>query len=128
MLPQSITTIDNNEEKTKLEELYKKYRGLMLHVAIQILKNKELAEETIPDNSISTLDDLIAKDGYKAIKKAILALPESLKDVAYLNLICERNHEEIAKILGISNSASKMRLTRAKKAIREALAGENNGK
>jgi RNA polymerase sigma-70 factor (ECF subfamily) len=153
----------------------------MLHIAIQILKDRELAEDalsdsvikiirhrekifgltcyqqrlyivniikttsldllkkeknnaddvedilaTIPDNSV--LDELVAKEGYEAIKDAIKALPESLKNVAYLNLICERTHEEVAGILNISISASKMRLMRAKKAMREALTGEHNGK
>ena len=179
-----LTTIDSNEEKAKLEELYKKYRGLMLHIAMQILKDKELAEdvlsdsvikiirhrqkifalncyqqqlyivniikttsldllkkiknspiddtndisETIPDNDITLLDEVVAKEGFEAIKKIIKSLPDSLREVAYLNLINEHSHEEIAGILGISSSASKMRLTRAKKAMREALTGENNGK
>jgi len=177
-----ITTIDNNEDKTKLEELYKKYRGLMLHIAIQILKDRELAEDalsdsvikiirhrekifglncyqqrlyivniikttsldllekeksnaddaedilaTIPDNDNAVLDELVAKEGYESMKDAIKTLPESLKNVAYLNLICERSHEEIAGILDISISASKMRLMRAKKIMREALAGDGYG-
>ncbi|MCL2224180.1 MAG: sigma-70 family RNA polymerase sigma factor [Defluviitaleaceae bacterium] len=179
-----IEIIDSNEERVKLEDLYKKYRGLMFHIAIKIVKDKTLAEDVlsdsviklirhrkkifemncyqqqlyivniikttswdmlkkmkyntaddtedilsaIPDNDDVMLDQLIAKEGYETIKEAIKALPDSLRNVAYLNLICERNHEEIAEILGISNAASKMRLTRAKKAMREALTGGENGK
>jgi len=179
-----ITTIDSNEDKIKLEELYKKYRGLMLHIAIQILKDHELAEDVLSESIIkiirhrqkifalnsyqqqlyivniikttsldllkklkntatgdtddileitlgsdtTVLDELVAKEGYESIKEIIKTLPDSLKNVAYLNLICEHNHEEIAGILGISNSASKMRLTRAKKAIRKALKGDENEK
>jgi len=181
LLQNILTTIDNNEEKSKLEELYKKYRGLMLHIATQILKDKELAEdvlsdsvikiirhrqkifglncyqqqlyivnivkttsldllkkiknnpiedtddipETISDNGL--LDELIATESYEAIKKIIKALPGGLRDVAYLNLICEHSHEEIAGLLGISSSSSKMRLTRAKRALREALKGGEYG-
>jgi RNA polymerase sigma-70 factor (ECF subfamily) len=178
-----LITIDSNEEKNKLEELYKKYRGLMLHIATQILKDKEAAEdvlsesvikiirhrqkifdlncyqqrlyivniikttsldllkkiknsptddgdmlENIPDNDVTLLSDLVANEGYEAIKGIIKTLPDSLKNVAYLNLICEHSHEEIARVLGISISASKMRLARAKKAMREALTGDKNGK
>ena len=178
-----IATIDNNEERIKIEELYKKYRGLIVYVAIQILKDKDLAEDvlsdsvikiirhrkkifemncyqerlyivnivkttsldllkkmkhhiaddtneilaTMPDNDNAVLDELVAKEGYGVIKEVIKALSDSLKNVAYLNLICEHSHEEIAVILGISNAASKMRLARAKKIMREALKGGENG-
>ena len=183
MLSHIITTIDSTEEKNKLEELYKKYRGLMLHIAMQMLKDKELAEdvlsdsvikiirhrqkifglndyqqrlyianiiktttldlikkmknnpvedtneimETIQDSDSTVLDKVIINEGYETIKQVIKTLPDSLKNVAYLNLICEHSHEEIAGILGISNSASKMRLARAKKAMREALSGDSRG-
>lgn len=184
MLPSLITTIDSKEDKIKLEELYKKYRGLMLHIAVQTLKDKELAEDvlsdsvikiirhrqkifglncyqqrlyivniikttsldllkkmknnpaedtdeimaTIQDSNNTVLGEIIANEGYETIKRIIKTLPDSLKNVAYLNLICEYSHEEIAGILGISNSASKMRLARAKKAMREALTGGENEK
>jgi len=82
---------------------------------------------TMPDSDNAVLDELVAQEGYDAIKEVIKALPDSLKDVAYLNLICEHSHEEIAGILGISNAASKMRLARAKKIMREALKGGENG-
>jgi RNA polymerase sigma-70 factor (ECF subfamily) len=182
--PNLTTTIDSKEDKIKIEELYKTYRGLMLHIAMQILKDRELAEDvlsdsiikiirhrekifslncyqqqlyivniikttsldllkklknikatddaedmlaTTPDDNNIMLDELIAKEGYQTIKEIIKALPDSLKDVTYLYLICERSHGEIAEILGISISASKMRLTRAKKAMREAVTGDKNG-
>jgi RNA polymerase sigma-70 factor (ECF subfamily) len=184
-LPTSlITALDSKEDKNKLEELYKKYRGLMLHIAIQILKNHELAEDVLSDSVIKIIrhrqkifgltcyqqrlyivniikttsfdllkkmnnnptedidgimetmqdidntvfDEVIANEGYETIKRIIKTLPDGLKNVAYLNLICEYNHKEIAGILGISNSASKMRLARAKKALREALTGGENEK
>lgn len=187
MLPH-ITTIDNDEEKAKLEELYKKYRGLILHIAVQIVKDNHLAEDILSDSVIKiirhrkkifelncyqqrlyivniikttslnvlkknknnnavtvddsedvltalpdsedniVLDEVVAKEGYEAIKQIIKTLPDSLRQVAYLNLICDRSHEEIAGLLGISNAASKMRLTRAKKAMRQALKGGENGK
>ena len=178
-----IATIDSNEERIKIEELYKKYRGLIVHMAIQILKDKDLAEDvlsdsiikiirhrkkifemncyqerlyivniikttcldllkkmknsnahdtdeilaTMPDSDNAVLDELVADERYEAIKEVIKTLPDSLKDVAYLNLICEHSHEEIVGILGISNAASKMRLMRAKKIMRKALKGDENG-
>jgi len=179
-----ITAIENEEEQVKLETLYKKYRGLMLHIAMQVVKDKELAEDilsdaiikiirhrkkifklncyqaqlyivniikttsldlikklknnstpedaediltALPDNDITVLDEVVAKEGVKLIKEMIMNLPDNLRHVAYLSLICEHNHEEIAEVLGISNAASKMRLARAKKAMREILKGGEDG-
>jgi DNA-directed RNA polymerase specialized sigma24 family protein len=83
----------------------------------------------MPDSEDNiVLDEVVAKEGYAAIKAIIKTLPDSLRQVAYLNLICDRSHEEIAGILGISNAASKMRLMRTKKAMRQALKGGENGK
>ena len=79
--------------------------------------------ETLPDDGVDILFDLIVKEGYQAIKDAIKSLPNQLKDVVYLSLVNERSHLEIAELLGITESASKMRLYRAKKEIRKKLAG-----
>jgi len=180
-----ITAIESEEEQVKLETLYKKYRGLMLHIAMQVVKDKDLAKDilsdsiikiirhrkkifelncyqeqlyivniikttsldlikklknnstiedaediltVLPDNDNTVLDEVVAKEGVELIKEIIMTLPDSLRHVAYLSLICEHSHEEIAGVLGISNAASKMRLARAKNAMREALKGGEDGK
>jgi len=41
------------EEKTKLEVIYIKYRYLMMYVSMGILKNKMLAEEAVQDSLIN---------------------------------------------------------------------------
>ena len=80
------------------------------------------------DNSLNPLDDLVSKEGYESLVTAILNLPDTLKEVTYLHLVHGHDHNEIAALLGISYDNSKMRLSRAKKIIKESiqtrLAGE----
>lgn len=93
-------------------------------------RTKEDADEVpeyICDSSPGILESIISKEGYESIKAAIEALPEQLRDVVYLSLVHNYSHGDIAKMLGISQAASKMRLLRAKKEIRKALSKNGNG-
>jgi len=45
----------NDEEKTKLEKLYNHYKNLMMYIALDILKSRELAEEVVHDAMIALL-------------------------------------------------------------------------
>ena len=83
--------------------------------------------EAVPDNSINILEDLVNQDSYDSLKKIILSLPDSLKDVAYL-YSNGYSHDEIAQALGISYANSKQRLSRARKMAQKIWAGEKNGK
>jgi len=58
------------------------------------------------------------------IKKAIHKLPDGYRVVLSLYLIDGYDHDEISQILGISNSASRTQLLRAKKKLRELLKGK----
>jgi len=82
--------------------------------------------EIIPDNDINVLEGIVIDEGVNAIKAAIKLLPIHLKDVVYLSLVHGYNHSEIAKMLDITEAASKMRLYRAKAEIRKRLVGENH--
>ena len=73
------------------------------------------------------LDAIINNEGYETIVKAIMELPDTLKEVAYLYLVHGHSHDEIADMLGISYDNSKMRLSRAKNIIKKALNSEQAG-
>lgn len=62
--------------------------------------------------------DVVLKE---QIGRAIAALPPSLRAVVVLRMIEEYSHEEIASLLGMSVSASKVRLHRALKQLRPLL-------
>ena len=40
-----LQTIETGEDKTKFEQIYAEYRGLMFHVAYEVLHNEENAED-----------------------------------------------------------------------------------
>ncbi|GGG49322.1 hypothetical protein GCM10011414_18940 [Croceivirga lutea] len=61
------------------------------------------------------------------IKKLISALPEKYKYVVQLFLIEGYDHSEISEILGITETASRTRLLRAKAKLKEELKALNYG-
>lgn len=48
MLTLYLSMLDT-EEKSKMEELYNTYKGLMLHIAFDILKDYDLANDALHD-------------------------------------------------------------------------------
>lgn len=82
--------------------------------------------ETVSDEAEDLLDGLVAKEGVTAINRAIQGLPDHLKDVLYLSMLYGHNHAEIAKLLNITEAASRMRLYRARNEIKKKLVGEND--
>ena len=83
-----LQMIESDEDKSKFEQLYIMYKGLMFHVAMKILKNEFDAED--------------------AVHQAFLSLIENLKNVkcpktrAYIVIITER------KAIDIIRSRSKL--------------------
>lgn len=55
------------------------------------------------------------------VRRAIMTLPDGYRSVLSLYLVEGYDHEEIAAILGISESTSKSQLNRAKTKLREQL-------
>ncbi|MCL2373043.1 MAG: sigma-70 family RNA polymerase sigma factor [Defluviitaleaceae bacterium] len=83
--------------------------------------------ETLPDYKIGTLDNLVAKEGYDILKQAIKVLPDQSRDVVDLFIVNGHSHKEISQMLGITPSASKKRLFRARQLLRKLLNGDKNG-
>ncbi len=69
-----VNTLDN-EERSKLEKLYNKYKNLMMYISLDILKNEILAEETVHDAIISlskVINDIDEIDSHRAYGLVIL--------------------------------------------------------
>lgn len=162
----------------KIVEIYNLHRDIMLRVAMAILKDEALAEDSvaeclekmlknvdkigdatchktksyivimvrntsinilkkqkrtdtlsdsmlnnIPDDSMTALDALISMEGLQDIIDIFETLPQSLRDAAVLSFYHEHSHCEIAEELGISETAVRQRVSRARKAIRQILSG-----
>lgn len=60
-----LALIETTEEKSKFEELYKKYRTMMYNQAYSILKDKYLAEDAVHNAFLKLTDNL---DKIKKIK------------------------------------------------------------
>jgi RNA polymerase sigma-70 factor (ECF subfamily) len=83
-----------------------------------------------PDRDPETMAG--AREDHEQIVAALAALPETLRLVVVLRDVYDLSHESIARELGISESAAKVRLHRARRRLRELLfpqagAGERRG-
>lgn len=100
-------------------------KRIVVNKAINILKKRrhewmpesehwDVAEEEAPGNY---------KDGLsiEQVKKAIEELPDGYRSVLSLYLLEGYDHQEIAEIMGITESTSKSQLNRAKGKLREKL-------
>ena len=101
---------------------------IVRNTALNFLKKlKAIPEEPsdalddVPANDVSLINDLLSKENYQEMIKAIRTLPGSLANTLYLSVIGDMNDKQISKILGISSNAVRMRLSRAKKAVRKIL-------
>ncbi len=53
-----LQMIEGDEDKSKFEQLYTIYKGLMFHVAINILKNESDAEDAVHQAFLSLIENL----------------------------------------------------------------------
>lgn len=83
------------------------------------MRRREDAVDAVAELAASERSDTDAE--LSDVRKAINALPDSLRDVFILKQIEGYSHDEIAALLGISSGASRVRLTRALEALRRAL-------
>lgn len=67
-------------------------------------------------------DDLFANETiYKQLRVAIELLPQSLRDVFVLREVNGMEYEEVAATVGCTQEAARMRISRARRALRKAL-------
>ena len=167
--------MNNEADNNKIIKVYEEYYGLMLYIAIQVLKDRALSEDAvsesieklirnihkvgdiscyktrsliviivrntainilkkskraesvsideqeIADNTSYIPDEILSMENYKRIVDIINCLSDTYRDAAVLSLVHDYSHKEIAEILSISYETVKMRISRAKKIIRDKL-------
>jgi RNA polymerase sigma factor (sigma-70 family) len=100
-------------------------KRIVVNKAINILKKRKFEE--FPDDERWDVADETDTAEYKEeltverVKKAISELPDGYRSVLTLYLLEGYDHQEIAEIMGISESTSKSQLNRAKGKLRELL-------
>lgn len=76
---------------------------------------REVITDLLPERmTLGTEDTLLTKEKTSTIHHAIMALPESLRTPLYLYYFEEMPTKEIAHVIGISDGAVRIRLTRAR--------------
>lgn len=100
-------------------------KRIVVNKAINILKKRRF--ESMPEDGEFDVPEEPETSEYKEelsvdrVKSAIGMLPEGYRAVLTLYLLEGYDHQEIAEILGISESTSKSQLNRAKGKLREIL-------
>ena len=114
----------------------KSYRGevsfgawlkkIVVNRSLDVLKKRKVKFEEINERTTEIEDyHMPVKElDAKILQNAIQQLSDGYRIVLSLYLIEGYDHEEISQILGISNSASRTQLLRAKNKLRELLKGK----
>lgn len=104
-------------------------KRIVINKAINALKQKrnllleESHAEALEDHAVE-LDELADyRFSVEKIKEAMALLPDGYRTVFSLYLLEGYDHQEIAGILGITESTSKSQFNRSKKKLREILEG-----
>lgn len=133
---EAFVRIINNLEKIDTNDCYHT-RGFVViitrNVSLDIIR-KQNRGRTINIDDFSdyskcedpVFDDITTREACSVIKNAISKLNSNYSDILYLKMEYDYSNKEISKILNISEENVKMRLSRARKALKEQLLEENN--
>ncbi len=99
-------------------------KKIVVNKAINFLKRKKM--ESIPEDENWDLAEKEQEEyaeplTVERVKRAIQQLPDGYRSVLSLYLLEGYDHQEIAQILGITESTSKSQFNRSKKKLRELL-------
>lgn len=100
-------------------------KRIVVNKAINILKKRKY--ERLPEDEQWDMKEEEEPDHYKEgltierVKKAIEELPDGYRSVLSLYLLEGYDHQEIADIMGITESTSKTQLSRAKAKLKKKL-------
>jgi RNA polymerase sigma factor (sigma-70 family) len=100
-------------------------KKIVINKAINLLKKKKW--ELMPENEEFDVAVEESEQEYlpelqvETVRNAILQLPDGYRSVLSMYLLEGYDHQEIAEIMGITESTSKSQLNRAKSKLRELL-------
>nr|WP_321356006.1 sigma-70 family RNA polymerase sigma factor [uncultured Draconibacterium sp.] len=101
-------------------------KRIVVNRSLDYLKKRKVQFEEVNERTAQIAEshmDTCELDA-KVLKQSIQELSDGYRVVLSLYLIEGYDHEEISQILGISNSASRTQLLRAKNKLREILRGK----
>jgi len=138
---EAFIKIIDNLEKINAIDCYQT-RGFVViivrNISLNMLKNKNRnkttplydyieyieCEETLFQDAL--FDNITIKEAREEIAASIAKLNKNYSDILFLKMDQEYSNDEIGKILGLSNDNVKMRLSRARKALKQELLKEGN--
>ncbi len=94
------------------------------HTALDRLKSKEaqvISMEDFQETPAQTTDFAITKDAYEDLVRAIRALDDCYRTVLTLKYGNDMTDRQIASLLGLSEKAVSVRLSRGRQKLRQAL-------
>lgn len=164
-----LSMIESEDDRSKFEKIYERYRGLMFYTAMRILNHQQDAEDAVHQAFVSIIENLdkisepecpktrayvviiterkaldIARRKSKIsylefdesvfgmeappfetndLAGAILRLPATYREIILLRYHYNYTTKEIAKMLGMTGSATQKALWRAKTLLNQVLDG-----
>ena len=131
---EAFIRIIENLDKIDLDDCYKT-RGFVVvivrNTAFNILK-KQKRDKTVPfedyidysDCAEPVFEDVTIREACARIAKAVTGLHQNYADILYLKCELGYSNEEISRILGITPENARVRLSRARQALKNQLGKE----
>ncbi len=88
---------------------------------VTLLDHETLSQTSPPDDAPGPDDTLQDQERAAAVRQAIQALPQELREPLLLSTYEHLTHTQVASILGLTEKAVEMRLYRARQSLRESL-------
>ncbi|MFH2205172.1 MAG: RNA polymerase sigma factor [Elusimicrobiota bacterium] len=97
-------------------------------ITLNLVRNHQRRKRLIRFLSLEAAPEPRAEDApAPRLERAIAELPETLREAFVLHYIHEEPVRAVAEMLGVSENAAKLRLLRARGALRERIQGDLNG-
>ena len=116
----AFVSIDENKDGFKYW-LFKVARNLYIDYIRKAKRLKPLDDIEIEDDGITTIDNLIKEEEYKALYRAIALLKDTYREVILLYYFDGLHGEEIAGIINESVENVKVKLYRARLKLKKIL-------
>lgn len=131
---EAFVKIMSNLEKINMKDCYKTKGFVVIiarHTALNMLKLQK-RDKTVPfedymnyaDQEEPVFEDVTVRETCAKIAEAITGLHKSYSDILYLKFEMDYSYDEISNILGISPENVRMRLSRARSALKNQLRRE----